>query len=360
MEKGFFDAQNQMATGWGGYGYPQAYPGNYNWMAKPAMPALPPMTNPMSEEEHKMLVSSNGFNIVRDKLDTIRDMCTHKHNGQFTIIDHGNDGLVQCTYCGKIWEMKDNYTREDVENVVVELINIIETIKTFILNASPEMARQFFMALGFIELIPDVFEYAMDTLRKMRQNTGMTMPNQNSDYANTFNALYGMTGMVGPMMPGYGNYMASQLYNQNPVYFNQLQQQGWGPQAQPQAQPAPAAPSTWPTQPGMPANPWATPNAGPMQMGGQTPAQPAWPTQPGMPATPWATPAGAPMDKPIGVVTPNAGPMQMGGPAPMPGTMVTQNQVATTGPAPMQATQANVPPAAPAPTGDAPAKDFKA
>jgi hypothetical protein len=127
------------------------------------------------------------------------------------------------------------------------------------------------------------------------------------------------------------------------------------------AAPAPAAPMQMggpapapaPMQMGAPAaNPWgAAPAGAPMQMGAPAPAANPW----GAPANAWATPAGAPMDKPIGVVTPTAG-----GPAPMPGTMVTSNQVATTGPAPMQPTQANVPPAAPAPTGDAPAKDFKA
>lgn len=351
MQQNFYgNAGNAAAGSWG----PQAFPGTYNYMGgKP--PQMPVFSNPMTEEEHKLLLNDGGFNTTRNKLDVIRDMCTHKHNGQICVFERP-DHLVQCSYCGKVWEMKDNYTHEDVENLVEEIVSVIETIKTFLPSVSPDLARQLFAALGMIELIPSMFDYAMDTLNKMKNSAyGGIMPNQSSDYANTLNALWGLTGAVTPGMPQYGNYMASQLYNQ----FG-APTQAWG---------APA-PAGAPMQMGAPAQPWMggapAPAGAPMQMG--SPAQPWWasttpaaPMQPGAPAQPWgATPAGAPMDKPVGVVTPNAGPMQMGGPAPAPGTTVTQNQVATTGPAPMQATQANVPPAAPAPTGDAPAKSFKA
>ena len=370
MEQSFYDRVNATIAGnnamAGNYWGAQAYPGAYTYMNKPAVPQLPVFTNPMTEEEHKLLMSDGGFNTTRNKLDVVRDMCTHKHNGQITVFERKDDHLAQCYYCGKVWEMKDNYTHEDVENLVTEIICVIETIKTFLPNVSPDLARQLFAALGMIELIPSMFDYAMDTLNKMKQISGGIMPNQNSDYANTMNALFGLTGAVSPYMPAYGNYMASQMYNQNPAYYNYMQQQAqaYGAPAAPMQMgaPAPAAPMQMggpapaaPMQMGAPApaaNPWgAAPAGAPMQMGGPAPAANPW----GTPANAWATPAGAPMDKPIGVVTPTAG-----GPAPMPGTMVTQNQVATTGPAPMQPTQANVPPAAPAPTGDAPAKDFKA
>ena len=369
MQQNFYSnpAMGSAAGTWG----PQAFPGTYNYMGARPQVQMPVFSNPMTEEEHKLLLNDGGFNTTRNKLDVIRDMCTHKHNGQICVFERP-DHLVQCSYCGKVWEMKDNYTHEDVENLVEEIVSVIETIKTFLPSVSPDLARQLFAALGMIELIPSMFDYAMDTLNKMKNATGGIMPNQSSDYANTLNALWGLTGAVTPGMPQYGNYMASQLYNQ----FG-APAQPWGGAAAPAGAPMPGqpwmggpAPAGAPMQMGTPAQPWMggapSPAGAPMQMG--TPAQPWWtntapsaPTQPGAPVQPWgATPAGAPMDKPVGVVTPNAGPMQMGGPAPMPGTTVTQNQVATTGPAPMQATQANVPPATPAPTGDAPAKSFKA
>ena len=81
------------------------------------------------------------------------------------------------------------------------------------------------------------------------------------------------------------------------------------------------------------------------------PQQPAW----GVPAAPQfgPAPAGSPVDRPVGVVVP-------GGPAPAPG-MATSEQIATAGPAPMQQTAANVPPAAPvAAATETPAKTFKA
>ena len=211
MQQNFYSnpAMGSAAGTWG----PQAFPGTYNYMGARPQVQMPVFSNPMTEEEHKLLLNDGGFNTTRNKLDVIRDMCTHKHNGQICVFERP-DHLVQCSYCGKVWEMKDNYTHEDVENLVEEIVSVIETIKTFLPSVSPDLARQLFAALGMIELIPSMFDYAMDTLNKMKNATGGIMPNQSSDYANTLNALWGLTGAVTPGMPQYGNYMASQLYNQ--------------------------------------------------------------------------------------------------------------------------------------------------
>jgi hypothetical protein len=89
MEQSFYDRVNATIAGnnpmAGNYWGAQAYPGAYTYMNKPAAPQLPVFTNPMTEEEHKLLMSDGGFNTTRNKLDVVRDMCTHKHNGQITV-----------------------------------------------------------------------------------------------------------------------------------------------------------------------------------------------------------------------------------------------------------------------------------
>ena len=328
----FFGNQGQQ-QGIGGmynYGQPQYWPGAYGYQQQ-QIPQLPVMTNPLTDEEHKMLQAQGGFNVTRDKLDTIRDMCTHKHNGMFTVITR-EDGLSECTWCGKVWEMKDNYTREDVDNVCAELSSIIETIKTFLLDVSPDVARQLFMGWGLLELIPQIFEYAMDTMKKIKGIHGA--PNNGTGAAaQVFNNLYGLIGGM-PGIPNQG-YMMNQMQQQFPGYFQQAQQQ----QGMMQPQPFNGQPMMQQQAPQVAPQPMM-PFAAPMQ---QAPQQ----------ANPFGpAPAGSFADRPVGVVVPN-------GPAPMqqPG-MVTSNQVATTGPAPVSNTTANVPPVAPA--AEAPAKNFKA
>ena len=303
MNQFFANQGQQVNNGMGAYGQPQYWPGAYSYQTQPPVPQIPVMTNPMTEEEHKMLQVNAGFNVTRNKIDAIRDLCTHKHNGQITVFGR-EDGLCECSYCGKVWEMKDSLTREEVENMVLDMNSLIETIKTFILDASPDVARNLCMALGFIDLIPGLYEYSMNNKKKLTQVHGMNVTGSGAA-AQTWNALY---GLMGGGMPGFPNQ----------GFYGQPQAQGWA---------APVAP--------------------------MAPQQPAW----GVPAAPQfgPAPAGSPVDRPVGVVVPN-------GPAPAAPGMVTSEQVATAGPAPMSQTAANVPPAAPtaAATGTTPAKTFKA
>lgn len=338
----FFANQNQQqVNGMGMYGQPQYWPGAYSYQSQPPVPQIPVMTNPMTEEEHKMLQANNGFNVTRNKIDAIRDLCTHKHNGEFKVIGR-EDGLCECSYCGKVWEMKDNLTREEVEDIVIEMNNIIETCKTFVLDASPEVLRNLSMALGFIDLVPSWYEYAMNNKKKLNHVHGMN-PNGFGSGAQTWNALYGLMGGGIPGVPTQG-------------YYGQPQAQGWAGQAAPMgapmqtgwAQPAqqPFVPNPAPM--GAPVAPMPTAPMG-------APMQQTWGPQFGGPA-----PAGSPVDRPVGVVVPN-GPAPMGGAPVAPGTMVTSEQVATAGPAPMQQTAANVPPVAPVSAAtDTTAKTFKA
>jgi hypothetical protein len=333
----FFANQNGQqvnGNGMGVYGQQQYWPGAYSYQAQPPVPQIPVMTNPMTEEEHKMLQVNNGFNVTRNKIDAIRDLCTHKHGGQITVFGR-EDGLCECSYCGKVWEMKDGLTREEVENMVLDMNSLIETIKTFILDASPDVARNLCMALGFIDLIPGLYEYAMNNKKKLTQVHGMNV-NGSGAAAQTWNALYGLMGGGMPGFPTQG-------------FYGQPQAQGWAapvapmgaPMQQTWAQPQQQFPAQAPA-PGVPVAPMGAP------------MQQTWGPQFGGPA-----PAGSPVDRPVGVVVPN-GPAPMGAPAATPG-MVTSEQVATAGPAPMTQTAANVPPAAPvAAATETPAKTFKA
>lgn len=332
----FFANQGQQqvnGNGMGAYGQPQYWPGAYSYQTQPPVPQIPVMTNPMTEEEHKMLQVNAGFNVTRNKIDAIRDLCTHKHNGQITVFGR-EDGLCECSYCGKVWEMKDNLTREEVENMVLDMNSLIETIKTFILDASPDVARNLCMALGFIDLIPGLYEYSMNNKKKLTQVHGMNVTGSGAA-AQTWNALY---GLMGGGMPGFPNQ----------GFYGQPQAQGWAAPVAPMGvQPAwgaPAAP--------MAPQPFAAPGAPVAPM---APQQPVWGPTPAAAPQFGPAPAGSPVDRPVGVVVPN-------GPAPAAPGMVTSEQVATAGPAPMSQTAANVPPAAPpaAATGTTPAKTFKA
>ena len=305
MNQFFANQGQQQVNGMGMYGQPQYWPGAYNYQMQQPVAQLPVMTNPMTEEEHKMLQANSGFNVTRNKIDAIRDLCTHKHNGGFTVTMR-DDGLCECSYCGKVWEMKDNLSREEVDNIVVEVNSLIETIKTFTLDASPDVARNFYMALGFIDLLPGMYEYAMNNKKKLTNVHGMNPAGMGAAYQ-TWNTLNGlMSGMP--------------VYNQG-MYG----QPGWGP--------APAAPMGAQPAPGVP-------------MG-----QPGWGPAPAAQPQGYPAPAGSPVDRPVGVVVPSA---------PAPG-IITSEQVATAGPAPMAQTAANVPPVAPvAAATETPAKTFKA
>lgn len=273
---------------------------------------MPASENPVSPEIAKHLQNQNNkvdWTVTQD--DLYRSICTHRLNGQMTLVPEDN-GYWRCTICGKRFRMFEG-DAEQVQRVVDEMINIIQTTKVLYQDLPKNFAASYYQFIPLLEKLPVLWSRSVNNWNQYN-STPAYQPTNLMYQTNGFNMLGQLTG--------------------NPVYNNV----GYAPQPgmvyaqQGVAQPMAGQPMA--QQPGV-VYPQQT-VAQPM-MASQPMAQ-----QPGV-VYPQQTVAQPMMAGQQVVVQPN--PMAygtVGTPAPMPGTIpAPQGMVNTPAPQQTQAPAAN-------------------
>lgn len=263
------------------YGYYNPYSGQqgYNY-GQPKPKAL--MTQPVTNEEMKLLRQDTGFSLAITPTDKIRAKCTHKKDGNFAFVPT-EDGKVICEVCGATWDASI-LPEAEVAKITENMIDILQQIKAMYLDMPASTAEQFFTVIPLLEKVPQFYKLAHGNFNSHEQvQPAQAVYGQNgfAQYAQIAAGLpaYGTPGYVPgtPMAQPYGvpNY-------QQPVY---PQAPGYGtPTApvmgeNPFAYGAPAAPMVPPVQPMMPTVP-----AAPAAPTTQNPVAPQVPTTPVAPA----------------------------------------------------------------------------
>lgn len=245
---------------------------NYNPMGTPGFQyqqqAQARCTQPLTHEQIKQLRNKGAaFTLQADPTDILKSICTHKENGNFTLMENG-DGTVSCSICGETFSLLD-VSKEEVENATNIVKDVLQSIKTYYLDIPEETAKNYFPIIPLIDKIPQLYVIAMNNFKKY---DGSNMVQQNN---NPYG--FGMLNMLtSPMMPMNGMYQQPQM--------------GFAPQQQ-------MMPGYMPQQPMgyAPQQPVQMPNYGqPQQMPGYNPFgyNPAPMTQ--QPAAPAQAPAQQP------------------------------------------------------------------
>lgn len=300
----------------------QPFYSGYSYGARPA----PRCTQPITPELQKLLnQQSNELDIRISNTDKIKNWCTHKEptTGRIALVENG-DGTVTCRVCGETFHMVDSMTREQVQALCNQMVDVMQTIKTMYLDSPEEFTKAYWQTISMVLKLPELWDRAYKNFTTYESYTGNVF--QSNPNINSFAAANGILG-------GF-NIFGGQQPN---GFFGQSQM--W-PQAQPQPQPQMGMPQTAP-MPNMgqmvyPGGPWAIPN---MPQVPQATVPYVNPTSgqvmPGQPMAP-TTMGGAPM-------APGFNPLVNTG---VPGA--TMNAPAPTGPAAQPATTAQ--PAATEPT----------
>lgn len=274
--------------------------GNPNMQAMGYNPAMmnqfnqkPQMTNPLTQEEYKILLTEQDcFNLKVTKEEIARAVCTHKHpeQGSFATVP-GKDpaGDVTCTICHTKF-YPDLVTPEYVKQTTDAMLNILQTLKWLGVDLSSDVIRQYFAMIPYIERVPKLYEAVNNTFNKYHvanptvQATGPNIYNMYNMLANPAVAM-ATPQMVNPYpyyntMQGMQNNMVA---GGSPFYAQ--------PQQAPQQQMMPQQPyMNAPMQGGAPIPP-ATPNMTqpytnypvynqPMMQQPQAPVQPNQPVAP--------------------------------------------------------------------------------
>ena len=248
--------------------YPNQYQPQYG-MGITQMPKAK-NTQPLTPEMiSKLRASGDAFKIEVSQEDLWRAACTHKENGQPTLVsegvnpDTGNE-ILRCTICGETFEMVDA-SPEEVQAAVDLICNLLQTSKTMYLDAPANLITQYYQMLPLLKMFPKLYDRSQ------------------KNFAMYENAMYNQPGQVAAGTNGF-QMMGAMLSNPYGAAY------GYG-----YPQPAPA----YGMQPGMPTQPMypqqPAPQMAPAPWGAPQPVpQYGNPLMYGTPAAPVAAPAPAP------------------------------------------------------------------
>lgn len=286
--------------------YPQqpyyGQPGAYQPMGQPAMnmygapaysgyggqqPAQPVMKNFLTPAQIAELQANpdTTFPLKLSRQEWLKSQCLHKNEQTQTVtLEKLNNGNSRCTICGEEFHLfEPNTDEEDIKKICQNMVDLLQTIKTFYL-APPNEMKDIFLMIGFIERIPYLWQAAVKSMEQAT-NFGAFGMQQQDPNANAFQVLGSVFG--GGILPGTGFY-------QQPVVppMAMYSQPGFAPQ---------------PT-PGLPQAPVQQPQYNPNQQYGFSQQMMQQPTQ-GVPANGmgYQPPPGYPnpASNPIGYVEQN-------------------------------------------------------
>ena len=196
-------------------------------------PQTPPQVRSWLSPEQLSLLNKgvSKFNLDVSAEDMAVCQCNHvRPNGQSALVPD-NDGSTgyTCSMCGTHFYMRST-TKEEVQNSVDYITDVLNTIKVMYLSLDPNLALQFFQIIPFLKKIPGMYEIAMNDLKKY-DSVGNFM--DTSGTANPFNLYNTLTGTgYGAGYPGMaaqqnmGGGFQAQQPGMNPMYGNYGAQPG--------------------------------------------------------------------------------------------------------------------------------------
>lgn len=272
----------------------------------PQMMQMPKQHNNLSSEEIRSLQTHESFSLRMTSDEKTRSACNHRtEDGSRDSLVMEPDGTYRCTICGaKFMPVEPSTTKEDIQDAVDRVLDILQTTKMLYINMPVEAAKEYYQIIPLIQRIPELFKISADTYRRYEQGSNWSYNSRNYGAASLYNMMtggvpYPQQNSFDPMGQPYtqpqGYYqqpMNQPVYQANPNVPVGAVAPGVNPfVGQPMAAPQGYQPTMagFQYQPGMNA-PQAAPQTG-YQAPQQTPsAQPTAPQAAPAPAAPAATP----------------------------------------------------------------------
>jgi hypothetical protein len=212
----------QQQNGYVPYGMP--FGGIPGYQQQYQAPKMHQLLSP--EEINTLRQTGQGFSINIDPKDVMKSLCTHKYNGQYAV-NENKDGTYTCAICGATFKPID-LTKEEVEAIVRQTLDILDTIKLMFADMPIDMGREYFPMMELIKKIPEFYQIAHNNFEKY--TTINSYSNPQNQYGNAFYNLSMATG------GGFNNYGMPMMAPQpapmyDPNQMNMYQQQ---PMMQPQ------------------------------------------------------------------------------------------------------------------------------
>lgn len=168
------------------------------------------------------------FTLALSEEDIARAQCNHRNQDGTPSLNTNDDGSCKCSICGYTFNITDEYSIEQVEAACKCVTDILQTIKVMYISMNPEIGRQFFQIIAFMDKIPKLYKIAAQDYKKYENVYGMT-PGMPQSAFNVFAALSNpMVGFGVPQYAGYGT-----VPGMDPATAAMYGQQTMGQPAQP-------------------------------------------------------------------------------------------------------------------------------
>lgn len=227
----------------------------------------PQMNQLLTPEEMAQLKQNNtGFNINVSPEEITKSLCTHKQNGNYSIIEN-EDGSVTCTICGETFTPRFMDT-EALDRAINEISDIFNTIKLCYTDIPTELGRQYMPLQPLVKKLKPLYKIAMNNFNKYTNISQQVPGNQ---YGNVFANLSMVTSGVG--YPYYAQPQMAQQYGYTPYPQPMVSAQPAFDPNQMYYSPATAATQNIPMTPNVAPNPFSINGVGPAPM--TAPQQPA-------------------------------------------------------------------------------------
>jgi hypothetical protein len=192
---------------------------NFNYFGQGMVPnqyaQTPKMANWLPADKLAMLKKNlNQFKLSVTEEEMFRGQCNHidPQTGISALIpDQDGSGGCTCSQCGTHFTAR-NFSTEEVQGIVQNVLDLLNTIKIMYLSLDPAHALEYFQIIPFIEKIPQLYTIAVNDFKKY-EGVDQFSVNQAQNPFNIF-AMMTNPGMgMGMAQPFYGN----QVYGQQPV-----------------------------------------------------------------------------------------------------------------------------------------------
>ena len=205
-----FDANQNPAMGMN-----QGY--YYQGMNQPQMQKF---NNPLTADEIKSLQQKGAqFSLAISQEEMLRSICNHRKadgTGDALIFDEAT-GEAMCTICGyKFKPVQPDVSIVSIKEAVLELIDILQTIKLMYVDLPAEAARDYMPIIALLEKVPQLFEFAAKNMVK-HESYNWQFNGRNMGAVNMLNSLQ---NMFANGMGNFGGYQQPQMMG-NPAFAQQ-------------------------------------------------------------------------------------------------------------------------------------------
>lgn len=197
-------------------------------------PIQPLMTNPLTSEEEKLLITEQDtFDLKVQPKEIAEAVCTHKKDGKFQIIPK-NDGTGACI-C-KLCHAEFNptiVTEEYTQQAVDTFLNVLQTCKMIGVDMNNDVVRQFFQIIPYVTRVTKLYAMLVRIFDKYHMQNPVA-PQSGPNLFNMYNNLLNPSMPLGNPMMGQPQYMyGMDQMQQNMVGGSPLYQQPMPPMGQP-------------------------------------------------------------------------------------------------------------------------------